>query len=889
MKIKFHIHYRTKWGEEVGVTLENQNRPFMLNTEDGELWKGTMTLTSLPHNHPVKYRYGIYIDGICVRKETGNIEHLFLTTKEKKETYIINDNWRDLPVNSFLYSSAFNQQILKPEHHLSTDINESYLTIRAISPCLSLKGISLGISGNNSFFGNWDENSPSLMHEIAPNIWSLTVNTSFIQHQLEYKFVLCDKNKTIKEWEEHDNRVISFNEIYKGSIYYTPEYDVSFNNSRIKIAGTAIPVFSLKSDRSFGVGDFSDLKLLIDWAEITGQKAVQILPINDTTITKSWTDSYPYNSISIYAFHPMYLDVSKLGKINDARKADSFERKRLKLNALKQVEYEAVNKLKSDYTKEIFKQHGREVLKSEDFIKFFNKNSYWLIPYASFCTLRDKYGTADHSKWPSHSTYNQNEIINLCKESESIKDEIELIYYIQYNLHLQLLEASNYARKKNIILKGDIPIGISKESVESWVEPYYFNMNGQAGAPPDAFSRNGQNWGFPTYNWEVMEKDNYLWWQRRFTKMAEYFTAYRIDHILGFFRIWEIPTHSVHGLLGQFVPSIPMNVNEIESYGLHFQEDFMTKPFINEEILDRLFGKRKEEIKEKFLKLSHHDIYEIREEYNTQRKVQLFFKENHEEESDEIKENLYSLISNVLFVRDRDNNKLYHPRISVQNEYIFERLNWQEKEAFNRLYNDYYYKRHNKFWYNQAMKKLPVLTQSTSMLVCGEDLGMIPECVPWVMNELQILSLEIQRMPKDPNQEFGHVWEYPYKSVCTISTHDMSTLREWWEEDYKQSCRYYNCVLGHYDEAPHKATGELCKEIVARHLESPSLMCILSFQDWLSIDENLRAEDIASERINVPSNPKNYWRYRMHLTLQELIKSDSLNKNIKGIIVKSGR
>ena len=175
------------------------------------------------------------------------------------------------------------------------------------------------------------------------------------------------------------------------------------------------------------------------------------------------------------------------------------------------------------------------------------------------------------------------------------------------------------------------------------------------------------------------------------------------------------------------------------------------------------------------------------------------------------------------------------------------------------------------------------------MLVCSEDLGMVPDCVPWVMEQLQILSLEIQRMPKNPQHEFGHVWEYPYRSVCTISTHDMATLRGWWEEDYEQTCRYYNQVLGHWGEVPTAAPGWVCEEIVRNHLECPSLLCILSFQDWLSMDEEIRYPNVDAERINVPANPRHYWRYRMHLTLEELMKSNKFNEKMKEMIDAAGR
>ena len=440
-----------------------------------------------------------------------------------------------------------------------------------------------------------------------------------------------------------------------------------------------------------------------------------------------------------------------------------------------------------------------------------------------------------------------------------------------------------------MVLKGDIPIGISRNSVEAWKEPHYFNLNGQAGAPPDDFSANGQNWGLPTYNWDVMEQDGYAWWMKRFRKMSEYFDAYRIDHILGFFRIWEIPMHSVHGLLGQFVPALPMTREEIESYGLGFRPEFL-KPYIHEYFLGQMFGPHTDYVKQTFIEPTDTwEVYRMRPEFDTQRKVEAYFDGKTDDDSVWIRDGLYALISDVLFVPDRNDPSKYHPRIGVQHDYIYRSLNDWEKAAFNRLYDQYYYHRHNDFWGQQAMKKLPQLTQSTRMLVCGEDLGMIPACVAWVMNELRILSLEIQRMPKDPSQEFGHPEWYPYRSVCTISTHDMSTLRGWWEEDAQQTQRYYNHVLGHYGTAPAVATPELCEQVVCAHLTSNSMLSILSFQDWMSIDGQLRNPNVAEERINVPANPRHYWRYRMHLTLEQLMAADDLNNKIRQMIADSGR
>ena len=477
----------------------------------------------------------------------------------------------------------------------------------------------------------------------------------------------------------------------------------------------------------------------------------------------------------------------------------------------------------------------------------------------------------------------------MCRPESVDYPHIALYYYIQFHLHLQLVADTKYAREHGVVLKGDIPIGISRNSVEAWTEPYYFNLNGQAGAPPDDFSVNGQNWGFPTYNWDVMEKDGYRWWMKRFQKMSEYFDAYRIDHILGFFRIWEIPMHAVHGLLGQFIPSIPMSREEIESYGLPFREEYLI-PYIHESFLGQVFGPHTDYVKQTFLLPAETPgVYHMKPEFTTQREVESFFAGKNDENSLWIRDGLYTLISDVLFVPDTKEKDKYHPRIGIQRDFIFRSLNEQEQNAFNRLYDQYYYHRHNEFWRQQAMKKLPQLTQSTRMLVCGEDLGMIPDCVSSVMNDLRILSLEIQRMPKNPMHEFGYLNEYPYRSVCTISTHDMSTLRGWWEEDYLQTQRYYNTMLGHYGTTPTVATPELCEEVVRNHLKSNSILCILSLQDWLSIDGKWRNPNVQEERINVPANPRNYWRYRMHLTLEQLMKAEELNDKIRELIKYTGR
>ena len=889
MTVSFNIEYRTSWGEEVRIAgLLPESIP--MHTTDGIHWTADVELEVPKEGMTINYSYQIEQNQIIIRKEWDSFpRRLFLSGNSKKK-YQIKDCWKNIPEQLYYYSSAFTEALLAhPDRAEIPPCHRKGLVIKAYAPRIN-KDYCLAICGNQKALGNWDPDKAIPMSDANFPEWQIELDASKLKFPLEYKFILYHKEEKKADcWENNPNRYLADPELKTNETLVISDRYAYFDIPVWKGAGIAIPVFSLKSENSFGVGDFGDLKRMIDWAVSTQQKVIQILPINDTTMTHAWTDSYPYNSISIYAFHPMYADIKQMGTLKDKSAAAKFNKKQKELNGLPAMDYEAVNQTKWEYFRLIFKQEGEKVLASGEFGEFFNANKEWLQPYAVFSYLRDAFQTPNFREWPRHSVYNAQDIEKMCRPESVDYPHIALYYYIQFHLHLQLVAATKYAREHGVVLKGDIPIGISRNSVEAWTEPYYFNLNGQAGAPPDDFSVNGQNWGFPTYNWDVMEKDGYRWWMKRFQKMSEYFDAYRIDHILGFFRIWEIPMHAVHGLLGQFIPSIPMSREEIESYGLPFREEYLI-PYIHESFLGQVFGPHTDYVKQTFLLPAETPgVYHMKPEFTTQREVESFFAGKNDENSLWIRDGLYTLISDVLFVPDTKEKDKYHPRIGIQRDFIFRSLNEQEQNAFNRLYDQYYYHRHNEFWRQQAMKKLPQLTQSTRMLVCGEDLGMIPDCVSSVMNDLRILSLEIQRMPKNPMHEFGYLNEYPYRSVCTISTHDMSTLRGWWEEDYLQTQRYYNTMLGHYGTAPTVATPELCEEVVRNHLKSNSILCILSLQDWLSIDGKWRNPNVQEERINVPSNPRNYWRYRMHLTLEQLMKAEELNNKIRELIKYTGR
>ena len=889
MKLQFNLLYQTTFGEVLMLNIlpsDEAKKPVQhkMITLDGLHWTVDITMTAKPETF-IDYYYSVMNGDTEMRHEWLAEPHRLEFSAVKGARYTVYDHWIDIPEDAYMYSSAFTECVNARKRALSTK-TESARTVRLKVRAPQLRnGEHLAIVGADPLLGDWELDKALPMTEHEYHEWVISIDAGKLQSsRMEFKFFIeNEKEKVPAVWENSDNRTVDLPEIQDGEVIVYELTQAYFPIHEWKGAGTVIPIFSLRTEGSFGVGDFGDLKKMIDWADKTGQRVLQVLPINDTNMTRTWQDSYPYNSISIYALHPQYTDFRQLPELKDAELKKKYEDLRQELNALSQIDYERMFEAKMSYLHDLFAQEWKTVSRRASYKQFFEQNKGWLVPYAQFCYYRDLYGTASFTEWPA-------------KLPKPEKQVLDFWYFVQYNLDQQMHSAHEYARAHRVVLKGDIPIGISRDGVEAWVEPKYFNLNGQAGAPPDAFSANGQNWGFPTYNWDAMLEDGCQWWVRRFRKMAEYFDAYRIDHVLGFFRIWEIPINAVHGLLGQFSPALAMTPAEVEGYGLQWQQDFFTTPFIADWTLDRVFGERAQYVKDTFLDRKHDDIWQMKPEFDTQRKVEAWYKTACQtvpsSEADALanmRDGLYALISDVLFVPDRKNTNMFHPCIGVQNDFIYETLCEGDKYNFNRLYNDYFYRRNNQFWYNEAMKKLPRLTQATRMLVCAEDLGMVPDCVPWVMNELRILSLEIQTMPKDPSIRFGKLSHNPYRSVCTFSTHDMATLRQWWDEDYEQTQAYYNIPLRRTGEAPHPLPGWLAKDIVSRQLTSPSMLCLLSLQDWLSIDEKLRLPDQNAERINIPANPRHYWRYRMHLTIEQLLEAAEFNDTVKTLIIQSGR
>jgi len=885
--ITFILSYESAFGEELFMT---GNIPELGLTEEraiplkysNEGWKVTVQTNT----NKFKYAYFVRKGGKIIRKEEP-LFHSFEVSPDYKAIRVYDHFTEENPVSKAMLSAVFSKSIMahacvkKEFKKCSVPIifNTAY-------PQVSSKHV-LAISGSDTFLGKWTEADMQEMDGGEFPEFHLVCDANKLFFPIEYKYVILDKkNETVIRWEEGCNRYLNPLESLSTDLIIINDRMPEFNIPPFKGAGVAIPVFSLRSESGFGTGEFEDLKLMIDWAAKTGQKMIQTLPVNDTTTFGKWKDSYPYNAISVFALHPMFLNLEKVGKITDIRQ---YKALRKKLNSSEFVDYEAVNQHKWKFITELFEKEKSKTFKSRAYQVFYEENKNWLQQYAVFCFLRDKYQTTDFSQWEKDAVFQPKRIAAYCDPESNEYDSIAIHFFVQFHLYKQLLEVTAYAHEKGVALKGDIPIGVNRQSVETWTEPQLFDRTGQTGAPPDDFSKIGQNWGFPTYNWDEMAKDNYKWWAQRFQNMAQYFDAYRIDHILGFFRIFRIPSEQVWGLLGQFSLALPLSIEEIKKFGIDFNEKDFCQPYIIESHLDELFGENKSKIKKKYLKSIGDNRFQLKKEVETQKKIELLFANAANQEEITIRNGLMSLVCEVLFIQDIKEKGKYHPRIAIHHSLTFRSLDSATKEALNKLYIYYYYSRHNEFWKEQALQKLPPLIRSTNMLVCGEDLGMIPHSVPDVMSQLEILSLEIQRMPKQPSVEFEALEYIPYLSVCASSTHDMNTIRGWWEEDPQRTQRYFNNILHEYGLAPLFCEPWICGEIVEKHLHSPAMWVILPFQDWIAMDSSLRWNETFKERINDPANPDNQWKYRMHITLEELLEQEDFNRGVKMMIKEVGR
>ncbi|KAM6570952.1 hypothetical protein CsatA_015032 [Cannabis sativa] len=909
VNVRFRLPYYTQWGQSLVVCGSepvlgawNVKKGLLLSpVHEGDelLWCGTI---AIPKDFESEYNYYVVDDNRNVlRSEMGKKRKLLLPEGIQDGILVeLHDLWL-IGADALSFTSAFKDVIfrtrstLKVERHLGLIKNrldnEDSVIVHFKICCPNIEqDTSIYVIGSSFKLGQWKIDSGLKLSYSGQSIWHVDCFLFvFLNNYSTYKYCKYRDagNFSLETGATRDLSLESSN----AKLRYVVRSDGMMRETPWRGAGVAIPMFSIRSETDLGVGEFLDLKLLVDWAVESGFHLIQLLPINDTSVHGMWWDSYPYSSLSVCALHPLYLRVHALSENIPQDIKVEIEKAKEQLDG-KVVDYEATMATKLAIAKKVFAQEKELILNSSSFQEFLSENEDWLKPYAAFCFLRDFFETSDHSQWGRFSYFSKEKLEKLVSKDSLHYDVISFHYYIQYHLHLQLSEAADYAREQGVILKGDLPIGVDRNSVDTWVYPDLFRMNTSTGAPPDYFDKNGQNWGFPTYNWEEMSKDNYAWWRARLTQMAKYFTAYRIDHILGFFRIWELPEHAVTGLVGKFRPSIPLSQEELEREGV-WDFDRLSKPYIQQQFLQDKFGVSWPVIASTFMNEYQKNQYEFKDDSNTEKKIASKLRSLSDksllENENKTRIDLFDLLRNVVLIRDPEDPGKFYPRFNLEDTSSFQDLDEHSKNVLKKLYYDYYFHRQENLWRQNALKTLPALLNSSDMLACGEDLGLIPSCVHPVMQELGLIGLRIQRMPNEPDLEFGIPSQYDYMTVCAPSCHDCSTMRAWWEEDEERRRRYFKTVVSSDMLPPDRCVPEIAHFIIKQHVDAPSMWAIFPLQDLLALKEKYTTRPAAEETINDPTNPKHYWRFRVHVTLESLIKDDELITTIKDLVRGSGR
>ncbi|MEG0928340.1 4-alpha-glucanotransferase [Chryseobacterium sp.] len=882
MKLYFNVGYIVKAGENLQLVISEEGTVAHIHTmfcaENG-LWRCEVDYFS----KSISYQYRVVNEKGNVLRVEFVSHHLNFPHNYKE--FIIFDEWN----NKNFPENYLNNKILYNKLHdfvseKSTVLKKHTHLFRIEAPIYN-PDWRIVLFGNTASLGNWDYGKVVPLFQTEFGIWETSVEIPE-NELIQFKYCIYDKKENrVIDVETGDNRFTIANP-FEDVLQIVSNHYFRFKGYQMyHDAGVAVPVFSLRSEDGFGVGEFTDIKKLADWTKETNLGIIQILPINDTTANYSWTDSYPYAAVSVYALHPQYISLEKLDFSLPKELVGEYQLEKQSLNSLDLIDYEKMIAGKWKYLKAVFYAEKDKIYKDRNFKKFIKDNEYWMVPYAAFCVLRDKYKTPNFNDWKTHKKYIAGKISQFFTTKSKDYDTSMLHAWVQYQLHVQLKDAVDYTHKLGVSLKGDLPIGIYRYSVEAWTEPELFGMDFQAGAPPDQFTELGQNWEFPTYNWEAMKEDDYRWWKNRFKALEQYFDAMRIDHILGFFRIWRMPISAVQGILGYFYPAVPIVLDEFKAWQIPFKFDRYCKPFINNQILWDYFGGDSVKALE-FMDHNEDGTYSLKEEFDTQRKLVNFFKKK---PYGDIEDQLISLCANVLFLtEERNGETVYHPRFNVYNTESYKYLSEQEQKGIYDLYHDYFFRRQDHLWQEKAMEKLPVILNATKMLICGEDLGMVPACVPVVMDELAIIALKVQRMPSE-NIPFYDPRYANYMNVVTASSHDSSTLRQWWKEDPALTQKYFNQQLIQYGKAPEELTPDLAEIIMKQHLYNESMLAIFPIQEFLATDSKLSNKKMDNERINNPAIFPHYWRYRMHIKLEDLKEQKIFNKKIANWIKESGR
>ncbi|MDO4790446.1 MAG: 4-alpha-glucanotransferase [Porphyromonas sp.] len=879
--IRFELSKIVADGEDVrlriieleGGVVENLSSPspmFILSPLDHDRWAVNLKIKADKSATEIvlKYSYGIYRNDLLTDSETSGVHELRLSCESCVRVLTVKDDWR-YSVSLGLLDNQLFDVILRSDETSSpfkVENNKIYFFLPSFFNPLN---DSLYISGSIEELGSWNPEEALPFRRLGNRLIAEIENAE--KQSFEYKLIVKTLSGAV-EWEVLEgNRVLRMDG--EEGIVVNLSLPIFNSISLPRISGTVVPLFSLRTNDSFGIGEFADLKMVVDWVKQTNQQVIQLLPIYDTNFSASDERNYPYNSISTFALNPVYLSLKSIASKDILQKLKRLDRK-------DKVAYSSVLTLKMEAYRLYFEQliSSKEWM-TKDYIFFYETHSSDLIEYALFKLYSSEHPDRPVSEWMPYETYLK-EKIGKKRKCSSLPLELHYYIYLQYLLYSQLLDAKAYAREKKVALKGDLPIGIAPNSVDSWVRPHLLNMNLKAGAPPDFFATEGQCWGFPTYNWKAIATEGYKWWTNRMKVMALIYDAIRIDHILGFFRIWSVPEYTDNACCGYFDPSIPLDGQTISQYVPNIDIDTLTLPLVTEEYtLSIASQKEVDELLDAGVLIRENNTLVMPEPKC--RLLSLSLTEKAVILAEKIR-------GECLFIKDANGG--LQPRVLPESTVRYSLFSQDEKMTISALHHHYFHERNDALWYKTAMERLDRLSKSTRMLLCGEDLGFMTNAVPHILKKYNILSLNLPRISRKPEELFMTVSDVDYRCVLSTGTHDMPSLRVWWGSltPQEQTRVFLSMVppqgLNYLFQEPMEMGG-----LVNTLVKMPALAVILPIQDWWALTGKYDHISPEQEQINRPDDPVHVWNYRIPETVENLLADRELKRKISKTIASRSR
>lgn len=664
-----------------------------------------------------------------------------------------------------------------------------------------------------------------------------------------------------------------------------------------KRTGIVVPISALYTKDCPSCGDFLALKDLADFCEKAGFSIVQLLPVNDTG-----TQSSPYSGLSAFALHPLFIRINALPEFAAAMKgnkafATAYKAFEKEFGYKKRFDYDAVLGEKTKLLHLLFNYIEKKNSKDEaeanklnkELAKFVRSNQ-WIIPYAVFKNIKDENMQASWKSWDESIQKLSYDQIKLKWQNKAKKSSHDFFVWCQLRASEQFKEGAESLRAKKIILKGDIPILMNEDSVDCWTYPEFFRQELRAGSPPDGGNPMGQNWGFPTYDWDRLEADEFTWWKDRIKTSAQYYDAFRIDHILGFFRIWASKENETTAYLGHTIPYADFTRKTLNELG--FDDDrikWISEPHIPTGTIENITWNHDEAtaVLEKVCdRVKTEELWTFKKEIDGDKEIYAmnFFE-------DEGKNNA---VKNALAEKWRDRSLIQIKKDRFIKVYAFENstawktLSGEEQEKLRKLFEEIEVKE-NKLWGKQATTTLSAIVHASDMIPCAEDLGVNLPVMPEVLKKLDILSLKVIRWTRQwdkPGQPYIPFTDYPELSVATTSVHDSSTLRQWWNQEKDSVWAFINSVECENKPDGNSAFTPEIAEFILRSLAScKSALLINPLQDYLFLEHSFYLENEDDERINIPGSVNTFnWTYRIPVTIEEMSGNKGLLNKIKTIV-----